>query len=114
MPLPGGPERLRCLAAVRRSTPLLLLPGGATSLQLTEPSVAHSPVPALLTAASRRLAEALQMLPPAALEQLRSTAVLHLAGKISFSPCPPYFPLPGVPHFHHSSLLFRQRKGGGL
>ena len=114
MPLPGGPERLRCLAAVRRSTPLLLLPGGATSLQLTEPSVAHSPVPALLTAASRRLAEALQMLPPAALEQLRSTAVLHFAGKISFSPCPPYFPLPGVPHFHHSSLLFRQREGGGL
>ena len=59
------------LCRARRSglTPLLLLPGGAAFHQPTEPPVGRSPVPALLTAAPRRLAAALQ-LPPAVWGQL--------------------------------------------
>ena len=87
---------------------MLLLPCGAASLQPTEPSVARTRVLALLTAALRRLAAALQ-LPPAAwgatllllpggvgvgAAAACSPAMLQPAGKISFSPCPFDFPIP--------------------
>ena len=88
-------------------------------------------MPALLIAASRRLAAALQLLPavwgatvllllllPGGVEVgaavACSPAVLHSAEKISFSSYPPYFPTPGAPHFYHSFLLFRQRDGDSL